>query len=292
MDIGTLFAKALTELNITIQELERAGYRNEESPFGKIAREIFDQNTNKDRLLLYVNFKQNRNCLKDQLIMSAGHTTYELRQNQEFIHSKSRIRNEKDSHIEVPYSNKFQICTDEEIISQRSLAQNTDDEVLSELDLDFGNDSSLPFNSTTGNIIINSNPPVPTKLFSFELTAEEWKTIKPIKGRKCLTPSWCNIFASKIANYNPLCVFNFYYNHISHITSRKRNCQYFQGRGRCKITTCQATIKISISKKEVTKGNPKVNVTTYGELSHLNFTLDISLEKNEQRQQKRSQILA
>ena len=63
-----------------------------------------------------------------------------------------------------------------------------------------------------------------------------------------------------------MCVVSFYSNRVSHITSRKRNCQYFEGEARCKILTCQATIRICISKEEITKGkchNP-------GELFHEN----------------------
>ena len=59
-----------------------------------------------------------------------------------------------------------------------------------------------------------------------------------------------------------MCVFTVYYTGVYSITSRKRNCQYLEGKARCKILTCQITIRICTSKEEITKGNPKVNVTT------------------------------
>ena len=57
---------------------------------------------------------------------------------------------------------------------------------------------------------------------------------------------------------------------MSHPTSRKRNCQYFKGKAKCKIPSCQVVIKLSITKQSVVIGAPKVNVTTSGKLVHKN----------------------
>ena len=80
--------------------------------------------------------------------------------------------------------------------------------------------------------------------------------------------NWCDIFASKIKNFNPRCFFVFFYKHVSHPTSRKRKCQYFIGKAKCKIPTCQVGIKLSISKKSIVRGVRTVNVTTSGNLIH------------------------
>ena len=57
---------------------------------------------------------------------------------------------------------------------------------------------------------------------------------------------------------------------MSHLTSRKRKCPYFEGRTKCKITTCHVIIELSISKKSIVKGAPTVNVRTSGQLVHKN----------------------
>ena len=97
-----------------------------------------------------------------------------------------------------------------------------------------------------------------TKTFSFELSHEEWTSVQPRIGSKCLKGNWCNIFATKIVKFNPNCVFSFFYNHVSHLTSRKRKCPYFEGKAKCKIPTCHEIIELSISKEFIIKGVPTV----------------------------------
>ena len=90
-------------------------------------------------------------------------------------------------------------------------------------------------------------------------------------------------FASKIKNFNPRCVFLLFYTHVSHPTSRKRKCQYFIVKAKCKIPTCQVGIKLSISKKSIVRGVPTVNVTTSGNLIHKKtqvlYSINLSGEK-------------
>ena len=63
-----LFAKAVCNRKISLQEIEQSGYRNPDSVFGVLTNEIFGQNNLNDRLNLYVNLKQNRNGFKDSLV--------------------------------------------------------------------------------------------------------------------------------------------------------------------------------------------------------------------------------
>ena len=189
------------------------------------------------------------------------------------VRTKIMSANSKEHASEDHFSDcsQFENCS---IISEPYQPSNFYENMDKNFDV-LGSDSQTPLRKTT--IISDSQ----IKQFYFKLTSQEWTSLKPINGSKGLSSNRCDIFASKIANFNPRCVFIFFYNHVSHPTSR-RNCQYFKGKAKCKIPSCQVIIKLSITKQSVVKGDPKEKLQHLVNLFiriMINSALEISLAK-------------
>jgi hypothetical protein len=70
------------------------------------------------------------------------------------------------------------------------------------------------------------------------------------------------------------CSFNFHYNHLQPIDSRKVKVPCWTGKGQCSVTDCSVEVTLTIKSAVVVK-HLTVNVSIEGECSHMPISANV-----------------
>ena len=103
---------------------------------------------------------------------------------------------------------------------------------------------------------------------SFEVSPQEWQSVKPHKGSRLLRKGWSEIMASHLKECVPSCSVSFKWHYLTW-TKSSRTKNFFTALAKCKVQGCTDFL-LTIKKKphKHSETPVKVNIKVKSEIRH------------------------